>query len=109
MPKPYCRQRNATCTGNPSQIGRCDKTSERVWATYMNSIRLGDAMAVPIYDWVPEEDRAQHLAERAEALAIYQRELDAEFGAGKVGVVTIQGDKLIPCQGSLHCTTMTYR
>jgi agmatine/peptidylarginine deiminase len=109
MPKPYCRKLLAGCTGLPQQIEVCDGTNERMWATYMNSIRLGNVMAVPVYKWVPEGDVATVAAQEAQALAIYKAELDREFGKGKVKVVTVQGDSLIPCQGSLHCTTMTYK
>lgn len=109
MPKPYCKQLNATCTGKPSLIGPCDGTSERVWATYMNSIRLGNALAVPVFQWVPESHQAIIAQQQQEALSTYQRELDREFGRGKVQVVPIQSDSIIPCQGSLHCVTMTYR
>ncbi len=109
MPKPYCKQLNATCTGQPNLIGPCDGTSERVWATYMNSIRLGNAMAVPVFRWVPDSHKATIAAQEAEALGIYQRELDREFGRNAVRVTPIQSDSLIPCQGSLHCVTMTYR
>ncbi|HZI09626.1 MAG TPA: agmatine deiminase family protein [Myxococcus sp.] len=109
MPKPYCKQLNATCTGKESLIGPCDGTSERVWATYMNSIRLGNALAVPVFKWVPQSHKAIIAAQEAEALSIYQRELDREFGRNAVRVTPIQSDSLIPCQGSLHCVTMTYR
>jgi agmatine/peptidylarginine deiminase len=109
MPKPYCRQSAMTCTGKEALIGPCDGTSERVWATYMNSIRIGDTVAVPVFKWVPESHRATIAAQEAQALATYRRELDREFGAGKVTVTPLQSDGLIPCQGSLHCVTMTYR
>jgi agmatine/peptidylarginine deiminase len=109
MPKPYCKQLNATCTGQANLIGKCDGASERVWATYMNSIRLGNALAVPVFRWVPESHKAIIAAQEAEAFATYQRELDREFGRGAVQVVPIQSDGIIPCQGSLHCVTMTYR
>jgi agmatine deiminase len=109
MPKPYCKQLNATCTGQENLIGPCDGSSERVWATYMNSIRLGNALAVPVFRWVPESHKAIIAKQEAEAFATYQRELDREFGRGAVQVVPIQSDGIIPCQGSLHCVTMTYR
>ena len=110
MPKPFCRQAAMNCMGVESQVTACgSKTEERVWATYMNSIRLGNALAVPVYKWVPKEYRATIEAQERETLATYQRELDREFGKGKVQVVPVQADALIPCQGSLHCTTMTYR
>ncbi|RKH69510.1 hypothetical protein D7X96_14525 [Corallococcus interemptor] len=109
MPKSYCRKVLSGCTGQPQQIQPCDGTNERIWATYMNSIRLGNVVAVPVYKWVPEADKATVAAQEAQALSIYQSELDREFGKGKVKVVTVQGDSLIPCQGSLHCTTMTYK
>jgi agmatine/peptidylarginine deiminase len=109
MPKPYCKQLNASCTGKESLIGPCDGTSERVWATYMNSIRVGNALAVPVFQWVPESHKAIIASQQQQALATYQRELDREFGRGAVQVVPIQSDSLIPCQGSLHCVTMTYR
>jgi agmatine/peptidylarginine deiminase len=109
MPKPYCRTASATCTGNAALIGPCGPASERIWATYMNSIRLGNALAVPVFRWVPDSHKATIAAQEAEALSIYQRELDRAFGPGAVQVVRIQSDGIIPCQGSLHCTTMTYR
>ena len=109
MPKPYCRKLLSGCTGLEQQFEVCDGANERMWATYMNSIRLGNVMAVPVYKWAPDSLKATVAAQEAEALAIYKRELDREFGKGKVKVVTVQGDSLIPCQGSLHCTTMTYK
>lgn len=109
MPKPYCRKLLSGCTGLPQQIEPCDGSNERIWATYMNSIRLGSVMAVPVYKWVPEADAATVAAQEAQALATYRAELDRAFGKDKVQVVTVQSDSLIPCQGSLHCTTMTYK
>ncbi|MBF5044891.1 MULTISPECIES: agmatine deiminase family protein [Myxococcaceae] len=109
MPKTYCRKVLAGCYGQEQQVQACDGTNERVWATYMNSIRLGNVLAVPVFKWVPAADKATVAAQEAKALSIYQSEMDREFGKNKVKVVTIQGDGLIPCQGSLHCTTMTYK
>nr|WP_242544295.1 agmatine deiminase family protein [Corallococcus sp. NCSPR001] len=109
MPTPYCQDTNGTCVGAPERIAECDGTNTRVWATYLNSIRLGDVMAVPVYRWVPPSLAWRHHGQEREALATYQWALDREFGAGAVKVVPIPSDTLIPCQGSLHCITKTFR
>lgn len=108
MPTPYCQDDGDTCVGTPERIRECDGTNTRVWATYLNSIRLGDVMAVPVYRWVPPSQAWRHHGQEQEALATYQWALDREFGAGAVKVVPIPSDTLIPCQGALHCITKTF-
>jgi agmatine/peptidylarginine deiminase len=110
MPTPYCaKDKGWACVATPEDIQECDGKNKRVWATYLNSIRLGDLMAVPVYRWGPPSLAWRHHAQEQEALATYQWALDREFGAGAVKVVPIQSDALIPCQGSLHCLTKTFR
>jgi len=109
MPKPYCRQAVMTCVGKEHLIKSCDQpNTERVWATYMNSIRLGDTMIVPVYHWVPDDLKEEIMQQEQEALRIYQEELDREF-KNSVKVIPVVSDVMIPCQGSVHCVTMTYR
>nr|WP_272491343.1 agmatine deiminase family protein [Corallococcus exercitus] len=108
MPTPYCQDAGDTCVGSPERIRECDGTNERVWATYLNSIRLGDVMAVPVYRHVPPSQAWRHHGQEQEALATYQWALDREFGAGAVKVVPIPSDTAIPCQGALHCLTKTF-
>jgi agmatine/peptidylarginine deiminase len=111
MPKPYCSLAE-TGYGKESQIGICGQANQqanvRVWATYANSIRVGNLMLVPVFRWVPAQYSAIIQAQEAQALAIYQAELDLAFGAGAVTVVPVISDTLIASHGSLHCITMTY-
>jgi agmatine/peptidylarginine deiminase len=83
----------------------------RVWATFANSIRIGDRHMVPSYpgsaDALPSSEHGELLAEQeAEALQVYQDELDALYG--DVEVVPVTSDGLAPCNGSLQCITKTY-
>ncbi|MCK6546811.1 agmatine deiminase family protein [Myxococcota bacterium] len=110
MPAPWCVRLTASCLAQQRQMQPCgDPDAERVWATYTNSIRVGDRMVVPVYSWAPEDVRARVLAQQDEALRIYRQELDRIFGAGAVEVVPVQSDAIIPCQGTFHCISMTYR
>lgn len=109
MPTPWCKKSLSGCIGKEHLVTTCDhKQSARVWATYTNSIRVGDQMIVPVFHWVPEAIEAQVAAQEQEALATYQVELDREFGAGAVTVVPVASDVIIPCQGTFHCISMTY-
>jgi agmatine deiminase len=110
-PKRYCTvHRPTTCIANPGDSRECGGPGlDRVWATYANSIRVGDAMMVPVYHDVPKSLQDAVSKQEAEALAIFQRELDAEFGKGAVQVIPVVSDVMIPCQGSVHCISMTYK
>ncbi|RKH47756.1 agmatine deiminase family protein [Corallococcus sicarius] len=109
MPTPYCQDDGDSCLGEPGRVRECDGTNTRVWATYLNSIRLGDVMAVPVYRWVPPSQAWRHQGQEQEALATYQWALDREYGPGAVKVLPIPSDTVIPCQGALHCLTKTFR
>jgi agmatine/peptidylarginine deiminase len=111
MPKPYCtRSYINTCIALPGDARSClDAGVDRVWATYANSIRIGNKMLVPVYRDVPPALATVIAAQESQALSIYRAELDAEFGPGVVQVVPIVSDAMIPCQGSLHCISMTYK
>ncbi|NBD13202.1 agmatine deiminase family protein [Corallococcus silvisoli] len=102
MPTPYCQDVGDSCLGEPGRVRECDGTNTRVWATYLNSIRLGDVMAVPVYRWAPASQAHRLQGQEQEALATYQWALDRDFGPGAVKVVPIPSDTVIPCQGSLH-------
>jgi len=109
MPKPYCTLRTGSCIAQPGSARECGGGGlDRVWATYANSMRVGSKMLVPVYRDVPESMRKIIEQQEAMALAIYQAELDAEYGKGVVQVVPIIADWMIPCQGTLHCIAMTY-
>lgn len=111
MPTPYCTRAPGTCIAGPGAARLCtDPTrTDRVWATYANSIRIGNKMIVPVYHDVPASLADTIAAQEDEALATFQNELDAEFGKGAVQVVPVVSDAMIPCQGSVHCITMTYK
>jgi agmatine/peptidylarginine deiminase len=79
-----------------------------VWATYANSIRVGNMMMVPVYHDVPASLVDAIATQEVQALTIFQQELDTEFGPGAVQVVPIESDRMINCQGSVHCISMTY-
>ena len=88
---------------------------DRVWATYANSIRVGNRMMVPVYHDPMADDSplSQDVKDRiwrqeTEALNTFQAALDAEYGEGAVTVVPVVSDDMIPCQGSMHCISMTY-
>jgi agmatine/peptidylarginine deiminase len=110
-PRRHCTLfRPGTCIAQPGDTRLCTGPSDvRVWATYANSIRVGNAMMVPVYRDVPPSLSDAIAAQEATALATYQRELDTEFGAGVVQVVPVVSDAMIPCQGSVHCISMTYK
>jgi agmatine/peptidylarginine deiminase len=112
MPSRYCTALTPSCIANPgaSQVCTGDHSrQDRVWATYANSIRVGNAMMVPVYHDVPDSLQDIISAQEQTALATFQQELDTEFGQGTVQVVPIVSDAMIPCQGSVHCITMTYK
>lgn len=110
QPKHYCTvHRETTCQASPGDARECGGAGlDVVWATYANSIRVGNTVQVPVYRDVPASMADIIAAQEAEALATFQRELDAEYGEGAVEVIPIVSDALIPCLGSLHCITMTY-
>jgi agmatine/peptidylarginine deiminase len=108
QPRRYCTLNTDSCIANPGAARTCDATVQRVWATYANSIRVGNKMLVPVYRDVPAELADAIAAQEAVALVTFQNELDAEFGVGVVQVVPIVSDSMIPCQGSVHCISMTY-
>jgi agmatine/peptidylarginine deiminase len=110
MPKPYCIVNSGTCVGGKGTIRTCDQpNTTRVWATFLNSIRLGDAMIVPVYKDVPPSLRTVIESQEREALKIFQRELDRKFGKGAVKVIPVVSDVIIPCQGAAHCSAITYQ
>jgi len=84
----------------------------RTWATFANSIRIGDGLMMPSYQAsyqaLPEDLRELLQAQEDEAFKIYQRELDDLYGSGTVTVMRVQSDGLAPCFGSLQCITKTY-
>src|SRR5262249_1929884 len=107
----YCTVRNlSTCVANPGAARMCNAggSLDRVWATYANSIRVGNKMMVPVYRDVPAELADAIAEQEATALATFQATLDQEYGEGVVQVTPIVSDFLIPCQGSVHCISMTY-
>jgi|GEM_PF-2583098 len=107
----YCTVRNlSTCVANPGAARMCSAGGaiDRVWATYANSIRVGNKMMVPVYRDVPAELADAIAAQEASALATFQATLDQEYGEGVVQVTPIVSDFMIPCQGSVHCISMTY-
>ena len=108
MPRRYCTRNNGGCIANPGEAQDCAPGAVRVWATYANSIRIGNKMMVPVYRQVPSSVQDAIAAQEAVALATFQNELDAEYGPGTVQVVPLIGDPLIPCLGSVHCISMTY-
>lgn len=102
-PMKYC---SAGCPGSadPSRVSVCGKGyTRRVWATYANSIRIGNAMAVPVYRNVPEELRDDIETQEAEALATFAEELPS------VEIVPVAADVIIPCEGAIHCVDITYK
>lgn len=109
QPRRYCTVR-PSCVANPGAARMCDAGGnlDRVWATYANSIRVGSKMMVPVYRDVPAELADAIAAQETQALGTFQSTLDAEFGVGAVQVVPIVSDTMIPCQGSVHCISMTY-
>lgn len=90
-------------------------TGERIrrnWATFANSIRIGDSLMMPSYqataDALPETRKELLKAQEEEARQVYQSELDRLYGDGVVQVVPVPSDGLAPCNGSLQCITKTY-
>src|SRR5258708_508103 len=89
MPARYCTlySPQGSCIVTPNQTRTCTQLPatqlDRVWATYANSIRVENKMIVPVYRDVPPSLQARIRAQEAEALGVFQRELDAEFGAGE--------------------------
>lgn len=84
----------------------------RNWATFANSIRIGDSLMMPSYqataEALPDEREELLKAQEEEARKVYQRELDRLYGDGAVEVVPVPSDGLAPCNGSLQCITKTY-
>ena len=111
QPRRYCMVHSPiSCISTPSRARLCLSSGplDRVWATYANSIRIGNQMIVPVYHDVPEELADAIAAQEDTALTTYQATLDAEFGDGVVQVVPMVSDRVIPCQASLHSLAMTY-
>jgi agmatine deiminase len=104
-----------TCVAGPNETRECVGTVDRVWATYANSIRVGNRVLVPVYhdpvsdsSPLPQDVKDRINRQEAEALSTFQATLDSEFGAHTVTVVPVVSDDMIPCQGSMHCISMTY-
>lgn len=115
QPARYCTVRQASCIASPDQVRECDSTVDRVWATYTNSMRIGSRMLVPVYhepmsdgSTLPQDTKDRIVRQEGEALSTYQVALDTIYGEGAVQVVPVVSDDMIPCQGSMHCITMTY-
>src|SRR5262249_4156630 len=108
QPRRYCTLNTASCIAGAGAQRLCGPGLARVWATYANSIRVGNRMLVPVYRDVPPALATAIADQEAQALTIFQQELDTEFGPGTVQVVPIVSDAMIPCQGSVHCISMTY-
>ena len=116
QPSRYCTVRRATtCVANPNDTRECVGAVDRVWATYANSIRIGNRMLVPVYhdpvsdvSPLPQDVKDRINRQEAEALTTFQATLDNEFGPNAVTVVPVASDDMIPCQGSLHSLSMTY-
>jgi agmatine/peptidylarginine deiminase len=119
QPARYCTlRRGNNCIANADDTLECVSGSpprDRVWATYANSMRVGNRMLVPIYrdpvsdgSPLPQDVKDRIMRQETEALTTYQTALDNEFGVGAVEVVPVVSDDMIPCQGSMHCISMTY-
>ena len=116
QPARYCTvRRSTTCVANPNDTRECVGAVDRVWATYANSIRIGNRMLVPVYhdpvsdvSPLPQDVKDRINRQEAEAMSTFQATLDAEFGPNAVMVVPVVSDDMIPCQGSMHCISMTY-
>ena len=116
QPARYCTvRRTTTCVANQNDTRVCEGAVDRVWATYANSIRIGNRMLVPVYhdpvsdsSPLPQEVKDRINRQEAEALGTFQATLDSEFGQDAVTVVPVLSDDMIPCQGSMHCISMTY-
>jgi agmatine/peptidylarginine deiminase len=96
----------------------------RNWATFTNSIRIGDSLMVPSYPGTAaglgdanggplgEELRRVLEQQEEEALRVYRNELERLYDEGvheeRVEVVPVPSDGLAPCNGSLRCITKTY-
>jgi agmatine deiminase len=81
--------------------------TERVWATFANSIRVNSATLVPTFGNSAAFDAIPALrdtlrAQREVALQIYRDALP------DVEIIPVDGDPLIPLDGSLHCINITY-
>jgi len=116
QPARYCTvRRSTTCVANQNDTRECVGAVDRVWATYANSIRIGNRMLVPVYhdpisdvSPLPQDVKDRINRQEAEAVSTFQATLDAEFGPNAVMVVPVVSDDMIPCQGSMHCISMTY-
>jgi hypothetical protein len=85
----------------------------RTWATFANSIRIGDRLMVPSYPGsaatLPSTEHGQLLQrQEAEALQVYRDQLRVLYGDEGIEVVPVTSDGLAPCNGSLQCITKTY-
>ena len=85
----------------------------RTWATFANSIRIGDRLMVPSYPGSAAAlSSSEHgnLLERqeAETLQVYRGQLEALYEDESIEVVSVTSDGLAPCNGSLQCITKTY-
>jgi hypothetical protein len=72
-------------------------------------------MLVPVYhdpvsdvSPLPQDVKDRINRQEAESLSTFQATLDSEFGPNAVTVVPVVSDDMIPCQGSMHCISMTY-
>ncbi len=116
QPSRYCTvRRTTTCVANPNDTRECVGAVDRVWATYANSIRVGNRMLVPVYhdpvsdsSPLPQDVKDRINRQEMEALTTFQTTLDNEFGPNAVTVVPVVSDGMIPCQGSIHSISMTY-
>jgi agmatine/peptidylarginine deiminase len=116
MPARYCTVHHSqTCIANPNETRECGIGVDRVWATYTNSILIGNRMLVPIYQDpysdsspLPQDVKDRIQRQEAEALDTFQTTLDAEYGKGAITVVPVVSDDMIPCLGSMHCISITY-
>jgi len=108
MPTPYCSVGGFPAASGTSRTCASLYASNRVWATYGNSVRIGNKVLVPVYHDVPA-DLADDIANReAQTLQIYQDALDQEYGDQAPTVTPIVSDAMITGQGSVHCITITY-
>jgi agmatine/peptidylarginine deiminase len=115
MPARYCTLHTGTCIARPNETRVCGPGVDRVWATYTNSILIGNRMLVPIYtdpysdsSPLPQDVKDRIQRQEAEALETFHTTLDAEYGEGAIMVVPVVSDDMIPCLGSMHCISMTY-
>lgn len=85
----------------------------RTWATFANSIRIGDRLMVPSYPGSAAALASSahgDLLQRQEAatLEVYREQIEALYEDESIEVVPVTSDGLAPCNGSLQCITKTY-